>query len=677
MTLSATYSPDDNKLRLYSIARLPTDLYKRVRAYGFIFAPKQELFVAPMWTPQREDFLMELCGEIGDEDKSLVERAEERADRFEEYSDNREREAHSAREAVQQIMGRFEAGQPILVGHHSERRARKDAERIENGMRKSVSLWETSQYWTQRAAGAVANAKYKELPEVRHRRIKKIEADKRKQEREIAEASQALSAWNSAEVLTLERAKFAANISSISREFSLADFPRTVGVYEGQRSLWSALDDGIVDAEQAKKIAVRVLEARIAWRTRWVGHFDNRLAYEKAMLAEQGGIVADRAEIEVGGRVLVHGEWCPVLRVNRSGGRVNSVTHKATSRRAAWLSEMKTRIEDVEDYKAPAPEDVAKVKAATKLPPLRNYPGPGYAHITKADWEGTHTDYKGSRIVGGQAEPDTRGRSSRPQIEQPEGAEKLERHRVRTMIRSGKLCPVFITDQKRTDPAQIEGEQQRPAPLETEPAAVEPQPVKRYEPAPKNEFDAMKDQLRHGVQVVSTPQLFPTPASLAARMVRIADPKEGARVLEPSAGTGRILQAIREHAQQTLFGMKFVRTAVEINSRLCDALRIAEAGAEIFNRDFLECDVAGLGQFDAILMNPPFADAQDIAHIKHARSMLATGGTLVAICANGSRQNAQLRPLVHACGGLWEPLPAGTFEESGTGVNAVLLTLHA
>ena len=77
---TATYSPDDNKLRLYASSRLEEALYKRVRGAGFIWAPKQELFVAPMWTPDREDLLIELAGEVGDEDTSLVDRAEERAE---------------------------------------------------------------------------------------------------------------------------------------------------------------------------------------------------------------------------------------------------------------------------------------------------------------------------------------------------------------------------------------------------------------------------------------------------------------------------------------------------------------------------------------------------------------------------------------------------------------------
>ena len=41
----------------------------------------------------------------------------------------------------------------VLVGHHSERHARRDQERIENGMRRAVRLWETSEYWSRRAAG--------------------------------------------------------------------------------------------------------------------------------------------------------------------------------------------------------------------------------------------------------------------------------------------------------------------------------------------------------------------------------------------------------------------------------------------------------------------------------------------------------------------------------------------
>src|SRR3984893_3598684 len=103
MIYTATYSPEDNKLRLYAPARLDAETYGRVKAAGFIWAPKQDLFVAPMWTPSREDLLIELAGEIEDEDRSLVDRAEERADRSIDYEDSRIQDAQRPHDDVHRI----------------------------------------------------------------------------------------------------------------------------------------------------------------------------------------------------------------------------------------------------------------------------------------------------------------------------------------------------------------------------------------------------------------------------------------------------------------------------------------------------------------------------------------------------------------------------------------------
>lgn len=295
---SATYSPEDNKLRLYSLERLPKDLYDRVRSAGFIWAPKQELFVAPSWTPYREDLLIELCGEIGDEDTSLVDRAEQRAERFEEYSDHRASDAKQASDHVKFITDGIPLGQPILIGHHSEKRARKDAERIENGMRKAVKMWETSKYWEQRAAGAISHAKYKERPDVRARRIKKIEAEKRKEERAKKEAETQIKLWsnlgtdkvlkkkNGEPATALEQALYISNYCHLTVYFTKDKYP--LSEYEGASSLWSGLDKGVITPEQAAQIALSSFEKSIYYRNRWIAHFENRLIYEKAMLEEQG-----------------------------------------------------------------------------------------------------------------------------------------------------------------------------------------------------------------------------------------------------------------------------------------------------------------------------------------------------------------------------------------------------
>lgn len=307
--MKATYSPEDNKLRLYPDDRLEPDLYQRVKAAGFIWAPKQKLFVAPLWTPGREDLLVELCGEVEDEDTSLAERAEERAERFETYSENRAKDADTQKDYVKSMTDHIPFGQPILVGHHSEKRARKIAQKIENGMSRAVKLWEQSKYWEDRAKGAIRHAKYKERPDVRARRIKKIEAEKRKAEKVLADCKEKINHWLSPVMLTMGRAKFIANNSFYSQCFKLSEYPRdeSKSQYEGDKSLWSALDDGIITAKQARNIHVPVLERTIKIYSRWVKHYKNRLLYEKTMLQEQGGIASDRVKPEKGGAIRC---WC-------------------------------------------------------------------------------------------------------------------------------------------------------------------------------------------------------------------------------------------------------------------------------------------------------------------------------------------------------------------------------
>ena len=158
--MTATYSPDDNKLRLSSATRLDRDVYDRVKAAGFAWAPKQDQFIASMWTPARADLCIELAGEIGDDHSRLIDRAEDRAERFDDYRDKRTDEAERAAAQARRVADGIPFGQPILVGHHAERHARKDAERMQNGMRKAVQAFDTADYWKRRAVAAIQHAKY-------------------------------------------------------------------------------------------------------------------------------------------------------------------------------------------------------------------------------------------------------------------------------------------------------------------------------------------------------------------------------------------------------------------------------------------------------------------------------------------------------------------------------------
>lgn len=617
-TYTATYSPDDNKLRLYASQRLDAETFARVKAMGFRWAPKQELFVAPMWTPAREDLLEELAGEIGDEDSSLTSRAEERAGRFEDYSDKRAVESSHAAERVKQIADGIPLGQPILIGHHSERHARKDAQRIQSGMEKSVKLWRTSQYWIGRAAGALAHAKYKELPTVRARRIKTIEADRRKAVKESDRSKMFLDIWSNLEahVNIKDPEAFAAthgrapNLKDkaayvIAREpyasacFTLAKFPRPAEAtqYEGQIGYGEALAQDIITAEWLQAARIRRHTNLIAGRARWIEHYDNRLAYEKAMLNEQGAsALLDKKPRR---------ELAPLLNYRAVGG---SITTANPYHRGESIS----------------------------------YP---QVEMTKAEYAKINGDYKGVRV----------------------GADKA--HRFRTAMQKHALVAVFLTDSK-----------EHPAPVAaTAPAAhpaasiPDPRPMAQEYRAPRPErrdtpsdIAAMEQSLKAGVQVAVVNQLVPTPADLAARMAGLLDLAQGQEVLEPSAGTGNLCQAVLD-AGGNVF-------AVEVNHNLAEALarRLGKAGTctNLLQADFLACDTQTLGTYDKILMNPPFENGVDIKHIQHAQQFLKPGGRIVALCANGPRQNEKLKPYAES----WEELPAGTF--AGVNVRAALLVIQ-
>lgn len=605
---TATYSPEDNKLRLYPYARLSKEDYERARSNGFIWAPKQELFVAPMWTPEREDLLLEWCGEVSDEDKTLVERSEERAERFEDYSDKRKEDADQAHAMVSSICEGIPLGQPILIGHHSERRARKDAERIEGGMRKAVKMWETSKYWTDRAKGAIRHAKYKERLDVRARRIKTLEAGKRKWQRAQTEAEHLIRFWEgklfSKHQTTGERRPI--EITEENRAFLCELLGRmpSCGVQvrgvDGQ-NWYGAWDILRPDEErykncptrtvaELKESALRLQSQLITRHERWLLHYANRIAYERAMLDESGGTATDKTEPEKGG-----GCKCWASRNHHAYiQKVNKVSVTILDNWGNGGGNFTRTIPFDKLYELVSLAEVEKAKAEGRL---------------KDSQDGT-----GFYIAG--------------------------------------------------------------APFESPPSATA---IPKQVPDP-NKFDAMRETLKAGVQVVSAPQLFPTPVGVARQMAEVAfdgpwgvevcaEMNDRMRILEPSAGTGNLLAIIREHlAKPDACQSELV--AVEINRNLADQL-IRFGYDDVRCANFLECN-GDLGKFDRILMNPPFANGSDIKHIEHAITFLNPGGRLVAICANGPRQNEALRPLATE----WIDLPEGSFKEQGTNVNTALLVIQ-
>jgi predicted RNA methylase len=175
---------------------------------------------------------------------------------------------------------------------------------------------------------------------------------------------------------------------------------------------------------------------------------------------------------------------------------------------------------------------------------------------------------------------------------------------------------------------------------------------------------------------------FPTPAAVAARAFEAASigmPQTWSgtyprlSILEPSAGRGDLAKPL------TAAGHKV--TCVEIQAALAAELS-GQGHARTVRGDFFDMTPADLGQFDRIVMNPPFDGRRDIDHVNHALQFLAPGGVLVAIMSAGVefRENHKavvFREMIERMGGRIIDLPDGSFRESGTMVNTILVTLRA
>lgn len=79
------------------------------------------------------------------------ERKERRASRYAELAQKAKRESEQRLQNANQLANIMN-GQPILVGHHSEKRHRRDIERMHNNMGKSVEADRKAKYYTDRAA---------------------------------------------------------------------------------------------------------------------------------------------------------------------------------------------------------------------------------------------------------------------------------------------------------------------------------------------------------------------------------------------------------------------------------------------------------------------------------------------------------------------------------------------
>jgi len=153
-------------------------------------------------------------------------------------------------------------------------------------------------------------------------------------------------------------------------------------------------------------------------------------------------------------------------------------------------------------------------------------------------------------------------------------------------------------------------------------------------------------------------QFFETPENVALQLIEMANIQEGEKVLEPSAGKG----AIAKHMKCD---------CIELNQE--NRAYLIENDFNLRGIDFLDCKK----EYDVIVANPPFSKQQDILHVEH---MLGLSNRVVSVMSSSvlfrtNKKTVNFRAMIKGLGGEFIELPEKSFKESGTNVNACIVTV--
>ncbi|WP_323008954.1 DUF4942 domain-containing protein [Paracoccus sp. (in: a-proteobacteria)] len=168
---------------------------------------------------------------------------------------------------------------------------------------------------------------------------------------------------------------------------------------------------------------------------------------------------------------------------------------------------------------------------------------------------------------------------------------------------------------------------------------------------------------RAGTEVSRDLQYYPTPIAVVDRVLAdLTYRMPGQRVLEPSCGCGRFMDALRAA------GADVIGCEVDpVRAAMCEA-----RGHRVMRMNFLE--TVPIADFDQVVMNPPFYGRHYAKHVRHALRFLKPGGRLTAILPATARYDHGELDDLHPH---WDDLPVGSFAESGTNINTTVATIRA
>lgn len=167
-------------------------------------------------------------------------------------------------------------------------------------------------------------------------------------------------------------------------------------------------------------------------------------------------------------------------------------------------------------------------------------------------------------------------------------------------------------------------------------------------------------------------QFFATPPEVADWLVMLAGGvNDKDKVLEPSAGTGAIVDAIHRSCNEVIVDcFELMPENKEILSK--------KDNIQILGDDFTDYNPGPT--YDKIIANPPFSSNQDIRHVRHMYDMLKDGGIISAITSKHwtfgkEKECLEFRNWLNDIGGVINHIEKGSFSTSGTNIETIAIII--
>lgn len=162
--------------------------------------------------------------------------------------------------------------------------------------------------------------------------------------------------------------------------------------------------------------------------------------------------------------------------------------------------------------------------------------------------------------------------------------------------------------------------------------------AERYSPEKKHEEPAPVYPV-HLLPGGANKDFYPTPKDLAGRMIAKVNWKDVSFILEPSAGKGDLIKAVKAFAEQKRYQERSnYATSYDLKTQPQECFDVIEkdenlmlmlrgAGLRLVAEDFLSFETER--RYDLIMMNPPFSEGAK--HLLHAIKLQEHGGQIVCL----------------------------------------------